>query len=274
MAIYAIGDLQGCYDALQRLLETINFNPSDDQLWFVGDLVNRGPQSAECLRFVASLGNSAVTVLGNHDLSLLAYAEGFITARKKDTFESVINASDRDELLHWLRHQELIYSDATIGYTMVHAGLVPKWTIDMAHQLAKEVCDVLRDDKNYRELLAQMYGNQPDKWKKKLTGMDRLRFIINSMTRMRYCTKKGKLDLKNKNAPETQQTKYMPWYKVPNRASRDEKIVFGHWSTLGLVIAENVVCIDTGCVWGNKLTACELTDASLNIHQVNCDCGN
>ena len=269
MAVYAIGDLQGCYDPLRRLLDAINFQPEADQLWLVGDLVNRGPQSLECLRFVASLGEHAVTVLGNHDLSLLASAAGYRTLRPDSTLNDILNANDCDALLHWLRQRPLLHHDADLGYTMLHAGLPPQWDLAQAQDLAAEVESVLRSD-NYLELLATMFGDTPTQWSDDLTGAERWRFVINCLTRLRYCSAAGQLDLHAKGAPGTQAAHLLPWFRVPERRSAGTKIVFGHWSTLGCVQEQNVFSIDTGCVWGNALTALRLDTPTPEYHQVAC----
>jgi bis(5'-nucleosyl)-tetraphosphatase (symmetrical) len=257
MAVYAIGDLQGCYDDLRRLLDELGFEPGRDRLWFVGDLVNRGPQSLQCLRFVHELAGAAVTVLGNHDLSLLATAEGFREPSDKDTFEPILNAPDRGELLSWLRRQPLFHLDAHLNYAMVHAGLAPQWTIETAEALSGEVQTALAGE-GYRELLAVMYGDEPAAWHEALAGTDRLRFIINAMTRMRYCTTDGHLNFSAKGRPGEQPDGLMPWYEAPGRQSRGTPIVFGHWSTLGCMRQDNVYSLDTGCVWGGRLTAMRL----------------
>lgn len=256
MAIYAVGDLQGCKDSLAQLLDVLKFDPSQDKLWVVGDLVNRGPQSADSLRLVKSLGDAAIAVLGNHDLSLLAYAEGIRKARPGDTLEEILHADDRDELLHWLRHLPLMHYDATINTAMAHAGIYPKWDIESALGYAQEVEFMLRSD-FYALFLKSMFGNQPRRWKKKLEGMDRLRFITNAFTRMRYITEELRLDFEQKNKPGKQPEELYPWFELP-RKSKDSRIVFGHWSTLGFRTSHNVISLDTGCVWGGQLTAVQL----------------
>jgi len=257
MAIYAIGDLQGCFKPLQRLLDKIQFDPTNDKLWFAGDLVNRGPQSLETLRFVKSLGSSAVTVLGNHDLTLLAMAEGFGKS-KNHTLDDILNAPDRDELLHWLRNQPLFHYNEKRGYCMVHAGVPMLWDISTAVIRAHEVEKVLRSDR-YHEFLAHMFGNTPTLWHDELRGWDRLRYITNCFTRMRYCTQNGALEFHSKGAPGTQEDGYFPWYELKNRPNIKDKIIFGHWSTLaGITNQEGVYALDTGCLWGGKLTAMKL----------------
>ncbi|MDH5435668.1 MAG: symmetrical bis(5'-nucleosyl)-tetraphosphatase [Gammaproteobacteria bacterium] len=255
MATYAIGDIQGCLDQLQTLLEKINFDPQSDQLWFTGDLVNRGPQSLETLRFIKNLGDRAITVLGNHDLHLLAVSEGHTKYHlTKDTLKSILDAPDRDELLHWLRHRPLLHHDETTGFTLVHAGLPPQWNLAKAQFCAQEVEAALQSEA-YPAYLENMYGNEPDTWSDTLTGWDRLRFITNCFSRLRFCDANGKLLLDEKGSPGTQPAGFMPWFDVPDRANTKMKIIFGHWSTLTQCEAEGVFPIDTGCLWGRALTA-------------------
>jgi bis(5'-nucleosyl)-tetraphosphatase (symmetrical) len=257
MARYAIGDVQGCCDELKALLAQVNFSADRDQLWFVGDLVNRGPQSLETLRFVRALGANATVVLGNHDLHLLAVAYGSKRKPKDgDTLDAVLAAPDREQLLEWLLGRPLAVFDEPRGDFLVHAGLVPDWTPRVAAQLAREVEAVLRDDA--RTLFDSMYGNKPERWSEKLRGMDRLRFVINVFTRMRFCTRDGTVDLKQKGAPGEQSEGFMPWFDVPERASRDVRVVCGHWSTLGYQRRTDLLALDTGCVWGGALTAVNL----------------
>jgi bis(5'-nucleosyl)-tetraphosphatase (symmetrical) len=257
MARYAIGDIQGCCDELKALLARLEFSADRDEVWFVGDLVNRGPQSLETLRFVRALGANATVVLGNHDLHLLAIAYG--TKRKPkegDTLDDVLAAPDRDQLLEWLLGRPLAVYDEPRGDLLVHGGLAPQWTPRQAAKLAREVEAVLRDDA--RTLFDSMYGNKPDKWDEKLRGMDRLRFVINVFTRMRYVAPDGSVDLKQKGAPGEQETGLVPWFDAPGRASHDVRVVCGHWSTLGFKRRKNLVALDTGCVWGGALTAVNL----------------
>ena len=257
MAVYAIGDVQGCYDELKALLELIRFDPAKDTLWFTGDLVNRGPASLQALRAVRDLGDSAVTVLGNHDLHLLAVAEGSAPFHKSDTLDEILNAPDREELLAWLRQQPLMHHDAALNYTLVHAGLPPQWGLAEAQACASEVEAVLRGD-DYRVFFQHMYGNQPDVWRDDLTGWDRLRFITNSFTRLRYCNADGRFNFRAKGEPGTQPKGDMPWFEVPGRKNQALRVVFGHWSTLGLHRGDNVISLDTGCLWGEQLTAARL----------------
>lgn len=263
MSVYAIGDVQGCYDELMALLESVRFDSNEDTLWFVGDLVNRGPQSLAVLRFVKALGERAVTVLGNHDLNLLAIDAGKRRERGRDTVREVLEAPDRDELLTWLRQLPLFHHDQALGYTLVHAGLPPQWTIDAASAYAVEVETALTGP-DYQCFLGAMYGNQPDQWREGLTGLERLRFITNCLTRIRYCTLRGHLSMEHAGAPGTQPDEWMPWFEVPERASAGHKIVFGHWATLQtahtLDPKHGVYHLDTGCVWGGALTALRLDD--------------
>jgi bis(5'-nucleosyl)-tetraphosphatase (symmetrical) len=268
MPRYAIGDVQGCCDELKALLERCRFSADRDQLWFVGDLVNRGPQSLETLRFVRALGASATVVLGNHDLHLLALAFGSKRKPKDgDTLDAVLEAPDRDQLLEWLLGRPLAVFDEPRGDFLVHAGLVPSWTPRFAAKLAREVEAVLRDDA--RTLFDAMYGNKPDQWSDGLRGMDRLRFVINVFTRMRFCRRDGTVDLKMKGKPGEQPADFLPWFDVPERQSREVRVVCGHWSTLGLKRRRDLLALDTGCVWGGALTAVNL-DAGDEVVQLAC----
>lgn len=257
MAVYAIGDIQGCYDDLRRLLDQIDFEPAEDSLWFVGDLVNRGPDSLEVLRFVRGLGDRAVCVLGNHDLHLLALAAGNPKHADTHTLDDVLNAPDRDELLDWLRHRPLLHHDATLDYMMVHAGLPPQWDIVTARECAAEVERVLRGTE-HRGYFLQMYGNKPALWDPALRDMDRWRFTTNCLTRLRFCDENGRLCLKEKGPPGSQAHGRVPWFKHPARRSTRQRIVFGHWSTLGYSSSDNTWGIDTGCLWGGGLTILRL----------------
>ena len=257
MSTYAIGDIQGCYDQLRRLLDRLAFDPGCDRLWFVGDLVNRGPQSLETPRFVRSLGSSAITVLGNHDLHLLVVAEGFAKKHRSDTLDAVLGAPDRDELLAWLRHQNMMHVEQ--GYALVHAGLLPQWSIGQAHALACEVEQALRGG-GHREFMRRMYGNEPARWHDELAGFDRLRVITNAMTRMRLCTADGAMEFTHKTGLVNPPPGFMPWYDVPQRATRDTAIIFGHWAALGLIVRPDVIALDSGCVWGRELSALRLDD--------------
>jgi bis(5'-nucleosyl)-tetraphosphatase (symmetrical) len=259
MATYAIGDVQGCHDALKRLLDKLKFDPARDRLWFCGDLVNRGGQSLETLRLVHSLDACSVTVLGNHDLSLLAVAERKEADRRKVNadLQRVLFADDAPTLLTWLRGRPLFHAEPDLGFAMVHAGLAPKWTLAIAAKRAREVERRLRG-KNYRKLFKQMFGDKPAMWSTDLEDMERLRAIINVMTRLRYCDVRGRIAFDEKGAPGTQSPGLYPWFEVPGQVTRELRIVTGHWSTLGLFQGLGVYGIDTGCVWGGKLTALEL----------------
>jgi bis(5'-nucleosyl)-tetraphosphatase (symmetrical) len=255
MAIYAIGDVQGCHEELLRLVDALRFDPSKDRLWFTGDLVNRGPKSLETLRWVQALGDAAVTVLGNHDLHLLAVAYGASRTKRRDTFGDVLDAPDREELLDWLRHRPLMHGEG--GFYLIHAGLPPQWSIAEAACYAAEVAACLRGG-TAPEFFAQMYGDHPERWADGLDHWDRLRFTTNCLTRMRYCKPDGRLDFKQKGAPGSQPNALLPWFRVPGRQSAEARIVFGHWSTLGFYAGDGVFCLDTGCLWGGELTALRL----------------
>lgn len=258
MPTYAIGDIQGCFSALQELLALIKFDAEKDTLWFVGDLVNRGPQSLEVLRFVKSLSDKHQTVLGNHDLHLLALAYGVRQAQAGDTLNAILTAPDREELLTWLRYRPLLV--CAENYVMVHAGLAPSWNLKQAQQLAREVEQILQSD-DAVFFLQNMYGNKPDYWDDNLLGMDRLRCITNYLTRMRLCYPDGRLDLNYKGTLKEKPPELIPWYEVKGRGNADLKIIFGHWAALnGQSSTPNVYALDTGCVWGNSLTALRLSD--------------
>ncbi|MGR9074010.1 MAG: symmetrical bis(5'-nucleosyl)-tetraphosphatase [Gammaproteobacteria bacterium] len=255
MAVYAIGDIQGCFDDFMRLLEKIDFDPNSDQLWLTGDLVNRGPKSLETLRYVKSLGEAAVTVLGNHDLHLLAVASEKRKLRRKDSLKPVLDAEDCDELLFWLRHRPLLHHDD--NFCLIHAGLPPQWGFKKAKKMARKVEKILRGP-DYKDFLHRMYGNKPDRWSSELKGLKRARFIVNCFTRMRYCYADGKLDFEHNAPPGVHPDHLIPWYEHPRRKTASVKIVFGHWSTLGYYEGNNCYGIDTGCLWGGQLTALRL----------------
>jgi bis(5'-nucleosyl)-tetraphosphatase (symmetrical) len=265
MATYAIGDIQGCYTELQQLLEQIRFDQAQDTLWLVGDLVNRGPDSLQVLRLVKSLGKNAITVLGNHDLHLLAVAAGEAELHQSDTLGDVLNSPDRDELLTWLRHQRLMYAEN--GYLMVHAGLLPQWSVKQAASLAQEVETALRSN-DYPVFFEHMYGNAPKLWSDSLSGYKRLRVITNAFTRMRICTQQGEMEFKFKGEVDDIPAGYQPWFNLPKRKSVDATVIFGHWSALGLKVTPNVIALDTGCLWGGPMTAIRLEDRQ--IFQVSC----
>jgi len=260
MATLVIGDVQGCYDQLMRLLERAGYDERRDVLWFVGDLVNRGPKSLETVRFVKRLGDRAVTTLGNHDLNLLAVAAGIRRPHRGDTDGDIRAAPDCDELLDWLRRQKLMHAEG--GYAMVHAGLLPQWTIERALTLAREVEAALAGP-DCRDLLRDMYGNAPTRWRDDLAGTERLRVIVNAMTRMRLVSPDGEMEFSHKLGLASAPAGYLPWYDAPDRASRGMPVLFGHWAALGLVVREDAVCLDTGCVWGRALSALRLEDRRL-----------
>lgn len=279
MAIYAIGDLQGCYQDLQNLLEKLQFDKNSDTLWFVGDLVNRGPDSLATLRFVKKLGKAAIIVLGNHDLHLLAIYHD-LKKNKDSSIQQILDAPDCDELIHWLRQRPLLHHDNGLNFTLVHAGIYPLWNLKQANQYANELESVLKSD-NYLEFLQHMYGNKPASWSEDLEGWDRLRFICNSFTRMRYVSQKAELDFEYNGVPGSQPDKLIPWYKLTERATKNNNIIFGHWSTLGffeydnnLEISPNVYATDTGCVWGGKLTALKIEREKTRIETeyISIDC--
>jgi bis(5'-nucleosyl)-tetraphosphatase (symmetrical) len=257
MAVYAIGDIQGCFDELQSLLELIHFSPQQDHLWFAGDLVNRGPKSLETLRFIKGLGKHAVSVLGNHDLHLIAAAHGHPIKSDDHTLDAILNAPDRDELIDWLRQQPLLHHDAALGYTMIHAGLPPQWDLKLARQCAQEVETMLRSN-NIANFIEHMYGNKPRRWSDELSGWKRLRFTVNCLTRLRFCDDEGRLEFKYKGTPGSQPAEFLPWFEIPERNSKDLNIVFGHWSTLGKRDDPGVFPLDTACLWGGELTALRL----------------
>ena len=261
MPVYAIGDVQGCYDELLDLLDRLGFDDARDRLWLTGDLVNRGPRSLEVLRFVKGLGDAATTVLGNHDLHLLALATGQRRVRQRDSLHAVLAAADREELLAWLRRRPLLHHDAHLGYTLVHAGLPPQWDLARATRCARELEAVLQEEAQ-SQFFAHMYGDTPHTWSPGLSGWDRLRFITNAFTRLRYCRRDGSLALDTQAPPGSQPLGCLPWFAFPDRASAGKRIIFGHWSTLELHQrvdpAHGVIPLDNGCVWGGHLTAFEL----------------
>jgi len=265
MAIYAVGDIQGCYNELEQMLKLIQFDRQKDQLWLVGDLVNRGADSLSVLRLIKSMGNAAITVLGNHDLHLLAVAAGVAELSHSDTLDEILAAPDRDELLTWLRHQRMLHVQD--NFVLLHAGLLPGWSVQQAVSLAHEVEQALRGA-DYIPFLEKMYGNTPHQWDESLTGYARLRVITNALTRMRICTVQGEMQFKFKGEVDDVPDGYLPWFEVPQRASAEATVVFGHWSALGLIVKPNVIALDTGCLWGGNLTAIRLEDRKL--FQVKC----
>ncbi len=265
MPTYVIGDVQGCLHAFLELIAAIDYDPRRDRLWFTGDLVNRGEDSIGMLRWCMAHDEGIVAILGNHDLHLLAVAEGFVPPHKKDTLTEILEAPDRDEVLEWLRRRPMLHREG--DWLMVHAGLMPAWTPQQAQSLARELEDVLRG-KGYRDFLRGMYGNEPRHWSEALSGQDRLRLIANAMTRMRFLHPDGGLEFLHKCAPAEAPPGLIPWFDMPGRLSRDVRVVFGHWSTLGLYVRDDVVALDTGCLWGGRLTALRIEDGRL--FQVGC----
>jgi bis(5'-nucleosyl)-tetraphosphatase (symmetrical) len=266
MATYAIGDVQGCVGALRELLDAVDFDRKRDCVWFVGDLVNRGPDSLATLRLVKELGDAAVAVLGNHDFHLLAVAAGQAKLQRSDTLDAVLDAPDCEELLAWLRHRPMMHVQGK--WAMVHAGLLPQWDIARAQVLAHEVEAALRG-KDWRDFMATLYGNKPECWSESLRGADRLRVIVNAMARMRFCTADGRIEFRTKGETAKAPPGFFPWFDVPGRARRDHTIVCGHWSALGLKLRPDLLALDSGCVWGGSLSAVRLGDGSL--FQVRCD---
>lgn len=264
MSIYAIGDVQGCWDQVTRLIESLP-NQSDSELIFVGDLVNRGPKSLDTLLGIHALGARARVVLGNHDLHLLAVAQGIRKAHRSDTLDEILHSSERDILLDWLRQQPLALEEGR--HLIVHAGVLPQWTRKQTLALANEVHQYLAGP-DWMDFLREMYGNQPARWSDDLEGNDRLRCIVNALTRLRFCTEDGHMDFSSTESSSNPPPGCLPWFEIAGRATRNTPIVFGHWSTLGLTLDQNVVGIDTGCVWGGKLTAVRLSDHA--VFQISC----
>lgn len=268
MAVYAIGDLQGCYDPFRALLDQIEFDAAKDTVWLTGDIVNRGPKSLKTLRFVKSMGDSVVTVLGNHDLHLLALAEGNIRFSERfATLQKILDAPDRDELLHWLRHRPLAHYDEHRDTLLVHAGTHPDWSASKTLARAGEVESVLRSD-DYPKLLNRMYGNVPAQWSGELKGYKRLRFIINCLTRMRMLTAKMRLNFSHSGSPYRARKNLKPWFAFEESAWAGTRVVFGHWSALGLIVTPDLISLDTGCVWGRQLTAVRLDKRLPRVVQV------
>jgi bis(5'-nucleosyl)-tetraphosphatase (symmetrical) len=265
MATYAVGDVQGCFSALQKLVAQIRFDPTADRLLFVGDLVNRGPHSLAVLRYVKNLGPAAVTVLGNHDLHVLAVAAGIHRPRAKDTIQDILTAPDREELLGWLRRQPFLHREQ--HSVLVHAGLLPQWNVDEAEQLAREVEHALRSD-GYRDLLRSFYDRTRCRWSQDLTGPARLSVTARALTRLRVCTTDGDMEFEFTGPPEQAPKGYVPWFEVPGRKSADVTIICGHWAALGLQIQDNLLALDGGCVWGRELVAIRLNDRQL--YRVSC----
>ena len=259
MAVYAIGDIQGCFQPLRQLLELVDFDPAEDRLLFTGDLVNRGPESLAVLRYVRALGDAALVVLGNHDLHMLALWTGVKPPRRKDSLRQVLDAPDAGELMDWVRHRPVLHEEPQLGCLLAHAGIYPLWDLAEARVRARELEAVLAGP-DYRDFFQHIYGDQPDRWSPDLQGWERLRFITNAFTRMRYCDAQGRLLLDYKGAPEEAPPGYLPWFQVPGRPMSGEsvRIICGHWSTLGWHEGDGVRAIDTGCLWGGGLTALRL----------------
>jgi bis(5'-nucleosyl)-tetraphosphatase (symmetrical) len=257
MSTYVIGDIQGCHETLMRLVQRIRFDPRTDRLWFVGDLVNRGPQSLEVLRWVRGLGEAAITVLGNHDLHLLALADGLRKAKRRDTLQQVLDAPDRNELIHWLRHRPLLHREPP--YLLVHAGLMPSWTEEHAEELARDVQETLRSERAW-ELLRWFQEGHPVVWSDDLKSVERLRVSLAVLTRLRTCTSDGRLCLEHAGPPAEAPAGCHPWFSLPGRRSAGTVVLFGHWSTLGLLQTPQAIGLDTGCLWGGALSAMRLED--------------
>ena len=273
MALYLIGDVQGCDAALQSLLETLDFSPSRDTLYVLGDLVNRGPDSAGVLRRLMGYGDAAQCLLGNHDLNLLAIAQGVRKPHRKDTLDGVLNAADRNTMLHWLRHQKMAIQLQRGGtpLLMVHAGVLPQWTAEQTMALAHEV-ETMLQGADAAEFFETMYGNLPNQWSDLLGGMDRLRVIVNALTRLRFCTSQGEMEFDSKEGTGCAPPGYLPWFEVLNRKTASISVAFGHWSTLGWLDRSDVLSLDTGCVWGGSLSALRfnLQDQAQELIQVQC----
>jgi bis(5'-nucleosyl)-tetraphosphatase (symmetrical) len=269
MAVYAIGDVQGCDTELGALLGALKYSADRDSLWFVGDLVNRGPDSLQVLRRIRALGDGATVILGNHDLHLLAVAYGGARRRSDDTLDEILTAPDRAMLLEWLQERPLLHEDASLNVCMVHAGLAPQWDLSVARDCAHELEKALR--RNPEKLFGRMYGDQPDLWEESLQGEERLRFIANCFTRLRYVDMEGRLALRAKGSPKKAQGKSLiPWFEARDARWRGPRIVFGHWSTLGFFRNADVTGLDTGCVWGDRLTALRLDVPDAKPVQVPC----
>lgn len=266
---YLVGDLQGCCDALERMLATLDFSPSRDRVYLLGDLVNRGPSSLATLRRLIKLGDSASCLLGNHDLHLLAVAAGVRPAHRSDTLQAILDAPEREALLLWLRQQRLACFEQ--GWLMVHAGVVPQWDLPQTLALAAEVETLLRGP-DLHAFLTQMYGNDPDTWSDDLQGPERLRFVINALTRLRFCTAEGRMDFKTKDGADAAPAGFTPWFDTPGRRTAGVPIAFGHWSTLGLITRPDLLALDTGCVWGGQLSAARVEGGRmLEIIQLPCE---
>jgi len=268
MAYYAVGDIQGCFEPFQRLLDKLQFDPTTDRLWIAGDLVNRGPESLATLHFIRSLGDAAICVLGNHDFHLLALHYGIRARRGKDrTLDQVLDSPDVTELIDWLRHRPLLHHDAQLNCTMVHAGLHPRWSIDEAQVLARDIESMLQSS-SPSSALEQLYGDTDTRWTSARQSPDRLRYAVNCLTRMRYCTLDGSPDYQCADPPGSQPSHLAPWFDVPDRPTANTEIIFGHWAALGLHHQAGIHALDSGCVWGESLSAASLPD--FRITSVSC----
>ncbi len=268
MAVYAIGDIQGCFNELEQLLDKINYDASIDQLWLVGDLVNRGPQSLETIQFVRALDNSAKCVLGNHDIHLIACHAGVQTCKPKSSLNQILQHPKVDEMIDWLRFQPLLHYDAKLNWLMIHAGLIPQWDLATAQACANEIEEQLRST-HYVEFLTHAYGDMPNQWNAELSNQDRWRVILNAFTRLRLCDLHGKMDFNYKGLLGKQEKHLHAWFDVP-RKSKDLNIIFGHWSALGLKHTDNLLGLDTGCLWGSQLTAARIDIKPVTLYQVDC----
>lgn len=268
MATYAVGDVQGCFSELEQLLQLIDFNQHGDQLWFVGDLVNRGPESLETIRFIKSLGDSARCVLGNHDVHLVACHAGVQSCKPGSSLRPILDSPDVVDIIDWLRNRPLLHHDADLNWTMVHAGLLPQWDLAEAVSCAQEVEKQLQSD-DYIEFLGHAYGNIPDRWQAGLKQQDRWRVILNAFTRLRLCNLEGAMDFEYKGPLGAQSSDLHAWFDVP-RKSDHLRILFGHWSALGFMQTDNLLALDTGCLWGNQLTAARIDIAPVKIYSIEC----
>lgn len=272
MATYAIGDVQGCFDDLLRLVDKINFDKTTDTLWFCGDVINRGPKSLETLRFIKSLGSSAITVLGNHDLHFLAVTALANNPSKHDTFTDILEADDRDDLVKWLLSNKLFHHDSDLNISMVHAGVPIQWTIEDAVSFSSEIEKILQSDSSL-DFFKHMYGNYPPEWNPNLTGWNRYRFITNVFTRMRYCDDEGRPDFRHKGDIGTQPKHLTAWFMHEHRRTKDNEIIFGHWSTLSNIKEKNIYAIDTGCLWAQNLTALRIDTKEKELISIECPNG-
>ena len=268
MTAYAIGDIQGCYKNFMCVLEQVDFNPKYDTLWVAGDMVNRGPENLATLKYLISLGDRVKTVLGNHDLHLLATAFNTRDMKPSDTFDDILNSREFDDIIAWLRHQPLLTVSPSPEFVMVHAGIPPIWSLEEAQERAREVEQILRSHQ-ISDFLDHMYGNEPDTWSDELTGFERLRTITNYFTRMRFCDPNGKLEFTATAGAEQGPEGFLPWYAYPNRKTKEHRLIFGHWAGIeGHTNTPNVHALDTGCVWGRKITLLNLE----TLKRTSCDC--